>query len=327
MTRRFPARARAFTLIELSIVVLVLGLITAAAMRYVNTMADANALTATNANLDVVETALQNFRNTFGRLPCPADLTLAENTSNFGTEIYSSSGGTSTVLGDGKCGYSSSSNLNAAYGYAVPGMYINTSLDPDAAAGSDNNYAGAVDPLYDSTNAPSNVVQGAIPTKTLKIADKYAYDSWGNKIFYAVDRRITATSAFTTYSISNTSIGEVVIKNIPNTPSANPIYASTSTLANALTYKAIYALVSTGKNGHGGFARNLTGTSTPFNAGSTNTDELDNCHCSSSAAPTAFNRIFVQKPKTIDSTSFTDNFDDVVRFKTRLQMANYAETQ
>jgi hypothetical protein len=102
---------------------------------------------------------------------------------------------------------------------------------------------------------------------------------------------------------------------------------ATDTLANALTYKALYALVSTGKNGHGGYVRNLTATSVRASSGSTNADEQDNCHCNSSAVPTSFNRIFVQKPKAIDYTSTSDNFDDIARFKTRIGTATNSELQ
>jgi prepilin-type N-terminal cleavage/methylation domain-containing protein len=277
-----------FTLIELSVVVLVLALLAAAAMRYANSQNDSNSITATNATLDALETALYNFENNFGRLPCPADLTQSENAAAFGTEVG--------TAGDGSCtGYN----------------YINSATDPDAAGGSDNNYGGAADPLYDATTA-SQVVIGAIPTKALHIPDKLAYDAWGNKIFYAVDKRMTAASAFITYAVTNATIGAIVIKK-----------ASKDTLANAVTYKAIYALVSTGKNGHGGYARNLASAAIRVNAGSTNTDELDNCHCSSSAVATAFNRIFVQKSRTANSASFTDSFDDITRFRTRASV-NYS---
>jgi hypothetical protein len=243
-----------------------------------------------------------NYRNNYGRLPCPADITQAENSAAFGTEVYT------TAAGDGTC--------NNAGGTT---NRVNSGTDPDGPGGTD---PGATDPLYDATTA-SQVVQGAIPTKTLNIDDKYAYDSWGNKIFYALDKRITATNAFSTYLVGNSVVGAVVIKSIPNVSGV----ASTGTLANALTYKGLYALISTGKNGHGGYVRNIANTSVVTSASSTNTDELDNCHCNSSATATAFNRIFVQKPKTQDVTSYTDNFDDIVRFKTRFDMANTSELQ
>lgn len=276
-------RIRAFTLIELSIVVLVLALLAAAGMRYYNANVDSTALATTNASLDAVETALINFQNEYGRLPCPADITQAENVAAFGTEV--------DTLGDGNCtGYN----------------YINAT-DPDGPAGNCGVTCDPGDPdaNYDSTTL-NQVVEGAVPTKALRISDRYAYDAWGNKLFYAVDKRMTATNSFANNPTYSTTIGAIAVKK-----------TVTDTLANALTYRAIYALVSTGKNRHGGFARNISGTSIRANAGSTNSDELDNCHCSSSAVATSFNRIFVQKPKANDVTGFTNNFDDITRFKTR----------
>jgi prepilin-type N-terminal cleavage/methylation domain-containing protein len=72
IVHRLPRNASysAFTLIELSIVVLVLSLLAAVAMRYVNSVSETNAYAATNATLDAVETALLNYRNEYGRLPC-----------------------------------------------------------------------------------------------------------------------------------------------------------------------------------------------------------------------------------------------------------------
>ena len=281
MPRFSKTSIRAFTLIELSIVVLVLSLLAGAAMRYANSIRDTNSLALTNKSMDFVQAAILNYRLTYGRLPCPADLTQAENTAAFGLEV--------STAGDGNCtGYN----------------FINSAADPDVA-----------DPNYDATTS-SKVVAGGIPVKTLRLADRYAYDAWGNKIFFIVDKRMTAANAFSIYSANNSTIGAIVIKR-----------AYGDTLANAFTYKAVYALVSTGQNSHGSYARNLTSTSVRAGSGSTNTDELSNCHCDSLAASTPFNRIFVQKPKTIDYTSTTNNFDDIVRYMNRNSLTSITELQ
>ena len=296
--------------------VLVLALLAAVAMRYVNSVSESNAVAATNATLDVIETALLNYRNEFGRLPCPADLTQPESAAAFGTETDS--------LGDGNCtgaNYINSQYMNGGCSgnSCHVGGLVHTDPDSSTPYGvgiTGDSYAPAADPLFDA-NSVANVVEGAVPTKALKIADKYAYDAWGNKIFYVVDERTTNWSAFTTYLINDTTVGAIVIKKTYN-----------DTLANAITYKGIYALVSAGKNGHGAYPRNVNGSAGTgrINAGSINTDELKNCHCTNNGVSTNyFDRIFVQKSKTIDSTQYNDNFDDIVRFKTRSQMASSAE--
>ncbi|MEI6730414.1 MAG: hypothetical protein WCL30_04075, partial [Pseudomonadota bacterium] len=213
---------------------------------------------------------------TYGRLPCPGDLTLAENTANFGIEA---------------------ANKGSCTGGTPAANFVNSAADPDNA-----------DPNYDAVTL-NKVVAGAVPTKTLMLPDKYAYDSWGRKIFYSVDIRATGNSAFLTYNSSNSVIGAIAVKN-----------TASDTLASALTYKAIYALISTGKNGHGGYVRNFGATSVRFNYGSSDADEQKNCHCNSSAAATAFDRIFVQQNKT-------NTFDDIVRYKTRMQIISPTELQ
>ncbi len=296
----------AFTLIEMSIVVMVLALLSAALLRYASAVTFANSMNATNATLDKIETALMNFRYANGRLPCPASLTTGtgdasdpgiENNANFGKEASTA----------GNC-YDSG---------AIVANYRNAS-DPDNA-----------DSNYDSTTL-NEVVAGGIPTKTLELPDKYAYDSWGRRILYAVDTRITSINAFSTYTVTSSTackpttptIGAIVIK---KTLTGNP------PLASAITCKAIYALVSFGADGHGGYIRKLSVTSpatTPqrYNAGATNADELKNCHCDSTAAATAFDRDFIQQPVTGTGT-IGAGFGDIVRFKTRADMASSSETQ
>jgi len=268
-----------FTLIELSIVILALAIVTVGALRYATAISTSNSNKAVNTTLDVVEAALQNYRNVYGRLPCPADITLAESNASFGTEIE--------TLADGLC---------------TGANFTNTTTDPDNA-----------DPLYDATTL-SQVTAGAIPVKALKLPNRFAYDAYGRKILYAVDKRITAYGAFLQYPVQVTS-GAIVVKVV-----------ATNALSNALTYNALYSLVSYGKNGHGGYIRNLNNTSTRFNASSTNSDELKNCHCDSTATATNFDRIFVQKPVTGNAASGLQ-FDDIVRFKTRSQLQTLAETQ
>jgi len=190
-----------------------------------------------------------------------------------------------------------------ADGLCTGANYFNTNPDPDIADG-----------LYDATTL-TKVAGGGIPTRALMLPDRYAYDPWGKKILYAVDIRMTANGGFALYNINNAATGAIVIKKTAG-----------DTLANALTYKGVYALVSFGKNGHGGFLRNLNAAATVYNAGSTNSDEQKNCHCDNTAAATNFDRIFVQKPP-VGSTTLTDKFDDIVRFKIRSQMLSPLENQ
>jgi len=300
---------KGFTLLELSLVVIIMALLAGAALRYATALIDANNIASLNATLDAIDAAMMNYRIANNRIPCPANISAyGENNANFGIEA-----GTTSGTGTGEC---------VTGGTTPAANYENTGTDPDAAGGSDANFGGAKDPNYD-TASNSQIEAGGVPTKTLRLPDKYAYDPWGRKILYVVDKRLTFANAFSTYSaitLGAGSAGEIVIKqtNIGNNTTTSP-----NILQYATTYSAVYALVSFGKNGHGGYVRNLNSTPVIFNAGSHNADELQNCHCTNAAAAGTFDRIFVQQSKNNSTTTgnLIDVFDDIVRYKTRTEMA------
>lgn len=103
----------AFTLIEIAMVLVVLSLLTAMALRYSTVTADSKNTKQLNETLDVVETALQNYRNAYGRMPCPADISFAEGMTNFGVEYN----------GAGKVGVSS-----GCYGSGGSSAYYSLSV-------------------------------------------------------------------------------------------------------------------------------------------------------------------------------------------------------
>lgn len=252
-----------FTLVELAFVILVLSLIAGIALKFLTSSSNARKYAELENTLNVIEAALQNYGNVFLKIPCPSDITVAENAAGFGASV--GSGGSCT-----------GSNFTDA----------------------------------------SNVMAGGVPTKTLKIDDKYAYDPWGRKLLYAVDKRATGTGAFTTYTVTSSTIGAIMIKR-----------SAADAAGNAVTSVGIYAITSFGPNGHGAYLRSVAATSTTrYNAGSTNTDEQKNCHCTSAAVAGTFDNIFIQASKSA-STTLTNTFDDVVRYKTRMQMATYSDLQ
>jgi type II secretory pathway pseudopilin PulG len=152
----------------------------------------------------------------------------------------------------------------------------------------------------------ANVVAGQVPTKTLGLPDDYAFDTYGNRITYHIDKRITAANAFTSHRIANTDIGAISIHDASG---------------NARTSKAVYALVSHGENGHGAYSR----AGSRVNGSITNTDELENCDCTSSASNGTFNTTLVQKSTTVDNSNAANNFDDLVSYKVRSQIEHKVE--
>lgn len=375
MTSRPPLLRRggrlAFTLLELSVVVMIMALLAGAALRYASSLTNTNNVTATNTNLDAIEAALMNFRIANNRLPCPASLTQYENAANFGTETSSvQSNGVNAPLADGICGYTTNNifttygiynnAFNTEYGgagtYVAPGATNNTSIDPLAAS---NNY-------YDPVSY-GNIVGGAVPTKALGLPDSYAYDAWGRKIFYAVDRRFTITNAFSVYQLTNvfntytvtfganigaTAVASAVenmptagtapvtscpapVGSTPDTCTAGAIVvmnnwsANSSAINNAITTSAAYVLVSYGKDGAGGYMRNLSSTPILYSNYTSNTNEWKNGHYVyfySACLATVFDRYFVQMPPS-NAAGSRSSFNNIVRFKTRTNLATSQELQ
>lgn len=82
-----PARPqRGFTLLELSISLMVIALLTGMAVSSGVGVLSASRLVATQKRMKAIDNALMQFRTANDRLPCPADLTIAVGAANFGVE-------------------------------------------------------------------------------------------------------------------------------------------------------------------------------------------------------------------------------------------------
>jgi prepilin-type N-terminal cleavage/methylation domain-containing protein len=144
-----------------------------------------------------------------------------------------------------------------------------------------------------------SVVEGGVPTKALNIPEDFMYDGWGRRIAYAVDSNATEIDAFSAISIPE-SCGITVKDAAGSTRSAG----------------AVYALVSFGSDGHGGFLSNGSRMKT----GSINRDVLTNCHCDSDANSSSYSPTFIQKEIFENPSLSTASFTQMVRYKDRWQM-------
>ncbi|MEQ1790238.1 MAG: prepilin-type N-terminal cleavage/methylation domain-containing protein [Rickettsiales bacterium] len=178
-----------FSLIELSAVLLILGLMIGGIMAVLTQDARRSKQTELALKIDAIEQAIGAFVKKNNRLPCPADGTYSVSSANFGV-----SGGTA---GDGTC----------TTGATYDGNGIRTSdATPPTANFSITNIAG-----------------GVIPIRSLGLSDEYAFDPWGGRFTYAADKRLTATDSFFTYSSINTTGGITVNDNDGNTRLSNAI--------------------------------------------------------------------------------------------------------
>lgn len=149
---RSAAHSRSgFTLVQLSILLAVTGVMLAAYLPGRDAGDYNQKVLATLYKLDKIEAAMQGFMAKNGYRPCPADGQYDVNHQFFGREAGAST--TSTPIGGCVGGVP-----------AAP-------MGPDTGSG--------------------HVFMGTIPTKTLDLPDEYAYDAWGRRFSYVVDGRVT----------------------------------------------------------------------------------------------------------------------------------------
>lgn len=241
-----------FTLLELGVVIIILSLLASGALAIATQKTRLAKQEEMLQKLNAIENALQSYRKSYNRLPCPANIALAESNNNFGFEA------------------------------ANPGSCI----------------GGTPAATFDDGG---NSVGGMLPVNTLGLPMEYAYDPWGGRILYAVDERITAADAFTTYPAYDANIGQITIANV--------------------TSRGVAIVLSHGPNGHGAYQVNATRKS----YGSVNTDEQENCDCNASAVTGAFDQSFVLQVNTTSTAGVLDSFDDIGRAYTRQQFISVSE--
>lgn len=315
---------KAFTLLELSIVLVIISVVMGGAMMIFNQSIDKQQVQETQLKMVAIQKALLDYRRAFNRIPCPADATQDMDTTSsnyYGVEAANSgicTGGTpatnfsiaaSTFTGDIANASKIITNVSSTSGLSIGTIVSGT----DIVAGTTISSIDSVTQITLDTAATATssgvtisrntVVGGMVPTKTLRLPDDYAIDGWGQRIIYAVDVNLTSASGFS---------------NVPVTDSAtNRITVNDATGASKAT-SVVYLLLSHGKNRHGAYPR--AGGSTRFaNYSSADADELTNCHCNSSAAATAFSTTFVQKPISIGA------YDDLVLYATRADLRSLSE--
>ena len=165
---RSAARKSAFTLLEMSIVIGIIAVLTAGVVSMGASMVNSAQLASTRGKLDTIETALMAYRLTNNRLPCPGDPTVVEGGAGYGTEAGAAGTCTATMSAGG----------------SLPNI---TSASPPA----NTNIAGN-----------TTVVEGAVPVRTLGLPDEYQVDGWGRKFAYAVWSPITAKATGATTATS-----------------------------------------------------------------------------------------------------------------------------
>src|ERR1035441_7327500 len=81
MRARHKTAARGFTLLELSIVLALIGVVTGGSLVMLLAGLQNKQFNTTVARMDTIEKALMDYRRAYNRLPCPSDLTLTPTTA------------------------------------------------------------------------------------------------------------------------------------------------------------------------------------------------------------------------------------------------------
>ncbi len=119
---------RGFTLIEMAIVLLILGLALGMVLNVTSGMRDAQNRQLVRTQLDTLETALANFVAVNKRLPCPANGLLASGTANAGIETLSPGPPPAALPPKGTC--NPASQINGVIPWVSLGLTESDATDP-----------------------------------------------------------------------------------------------------------------------------------------------------------------------------------------------------
>lgn len=170
---------RGASLISLAIFLTALGIITGGSLQIYRLYQFRSAEDTTRKHLDIIETALMDYFEINGRLPCAASPTAKPDTNKFGHEIASKQLDVNYNSFSKQYEYSldGSIRFERSYEWKYPTTCKNTY--PDSSEDTSFQW-GPLETL-------KTVRIGSVPTRTLGIDDKFMLDGWGHRIVYAID--------------------------------------------------------------------------------------------------------------------------------------------
>lgn len=212
--------SRGFTLIEMSIVLMIVGLIIASSATAYVQWQEWQRFETTKNNVATAQTAIETFLAQNGRYPCPASLDALR------TDLAANAYGTEPAPAQ-DCNNVAAANLDLNANGADDVFLVN------GARSIIYRLAGTNVDLV--TAATPNVRIGTIPFRTLGLDESQAYDGYRNRLFYAVTEHLASLDSF------DSTTGAIQVLDNGNVPYTNPAGA------------AHYIVFSSGENGAGGF--------------------------------------------------------------------------
>jgi prepilin-type N-terminal cleavage/methylation domain-containing protein len=164
------SRQAGYTLIEMAIALIILGIITAGFFQAYAIYLRQQQIRITDENLKLAVNELQTFKQLYGYYPCPAPLTAPRGDLSYGQETDCSN----TSIAPGSVPASGATGING----------VSVALS-----------SRTVTPVTGAPFVP-RVRIGAIPFRSLVMDEKKTYDGYGSRIVYALTENMANVSTF-----------------------------------------------------------------------------------------------------------------------------------
>lgn len=157
---------RGFTLIEMAIVVMIIGVLIASLSPLYARYQENQRVQATQANINTAISAIGSFRSLYGRYPCAAPLTATRNNPAYGREDCNVTDVAVNLCENGFCIEPSIRTLTTPF-----------------------QYRGV-------TQTTPRIIVGTIPFRQLNIDEDGGYDGYKNRLMYVVTEHLTGATSF-----------------------------------------------------------------------------------------------------------------------------------
>lgn len=279
---RKPKNSKGFTLIELTIVLVIIGILAYGGISVVSIQLDSAKIKQTKDKLDKIEKALQLYYETNGYLPCPGKGSYATSHASFGIEATHANTTSDTTLSNATCA-----------------THIDATI-------STHTYMGVI-PVR-SLDLPDEFMMDGWNRRIAYAVSKHCTDpdNWtATDSLAAPNARACVTETATSAPSNRATGGTLTIYDIDG--------------ASRTTEAAVYAVISYGKNGLGSYP--MAGGTRKNTSSTSSTPELKNAKLSSaSSGADAYTDLIFYDDFMADYTGAATYFDDIVRWKTAPQL-------